>query len=103
MIKAGKPLHVQKSVSVDSEAPDIMFICPMIDYCIHAYIEAVRYIFFSKICFCVLMVQVADSCCVVKIKNDIFIILILPPIADTICQTLLEPSSLRHWHFYQWE
>ena len=72
MIKAGKPLHVQKSVSVASETLDIMFICSMVDYCIHAYIKAVRYIFFSKICFCVLMVQVADSCCVVKIKNDIF-------------------------------
>ena len=72
MIKAGKPLHVQKSVSVGSETPDIMFICSMVDYCIHAYIKAVRYIFFSKICFCVLMVQVADSCCVVKIKNDSF-------------------------------
>ena len=30
-------------------------------------------------------------------------LLILRPIADTICQTLLEPSSLRHWHFYKWE
>ena len=51
MIKAGKPLHVQKSVSVDSEAPDIMFICPTIDYCIHAYIEAVRYISSPKSAF----------------------------------------------------
>ena len=49
----GKPLHVQESVSVDSEAPDIMFICSMVDYCVHAYIEVVRYVFISKICFCV--------------------------------------------------
>ena len=56
-----KPLNVQESVSADSEAPDIMFICSMVDYGIHTYIEAVRYIFISKICFCVLMVQIADS------------------------------------------
>ena len=57
---------------MDSETPIIMFNCSVVDYCVHAYIEAVRYIFISKICFCVLMVQVANSCCVVKIKNDIF-------------------------------
>ena len=51
----------------------MMFIGSMVDYGIHAYIKAVRYIFISKICFCVLMVQVADSCCEVKIKNDIFV------------------------------
>ena len=44
-----------------------MFICSMVDYGIHTYIEAVRYIFISKICFGVLMVQIADSCCEVKI------------------------------------
>ena len=60
---------VQESVSADS---DIMFICSMVDYGIHTYIEAVRYIFISKICFCVLMLQTADLCCEVKIKNDIF-------------------------------
>ena len=49
-----------------------MFISSMVDYCIHAYIEAVRYIFIAKISFCVLMVQVADSFRVVKIKNDNF-------------------------------
>ena len=42
-----KPLDVQESVSADSEAPDIMFICCMVDYGIHTYIEAVRYIFSS--------------------------------------------------------
>ena len=26
---------------MDSEAPDIMFICSMVDYCVHAYIEVV--------------------------------------------------------------
>ena len=49
-----------------------MFISSMVDYCIHAYIEGVRYIFIAEISFCVLMVQVADSCGVVKIKNDNF-------------------------------
>ena len=58
---------------MDSEVPDIMFICSMVDYGIHTYIEAVRYIFIFKICFCVLMVQVADLCCEVKIENDIFV------------------------------
>ena len=47
----GKPLHVQESVSVDSEAPDIMFICSMVDYCVHAYIEAVRYVSSPKSAF----------------------------------------------------
>ena len=61
---------------MDSEAPDIMLICSMVDYSTHAYIEAVRYIFISKICFCVLMVQIADLCCEVKIKNDIFVSLV---------------------------
>ena len=59
----------------DSEGPDIMFIFSMVDYSIHTYIEAVRYIFISKICFCVLMVQIADLYCEVKIKNDIFVFL----------------------------
>ena len=64
---------LKESVSADSEVPDIMFICSTVDYGIHTYIEAVRYIFISKICFCVLMVQVADLCCEVKIENDIFV------------------------------
>ena len=64
-----EPLDFQESVSADSEAPDIMFICSMVDYSIHTYTEAARYIFISKICFCVLMVQIADFCCEVKIKN----------------------------------
>ena len=66
---------LKESVSADSEVPDIMFVCSMVDYGIHTYIEAVRYIFISKICFCVLMVQVADLCCEVKIENDIFVFL----------------------------
>ena len=45
-----------------------MFICSMVDYGIHTYIEVVRYIFTSKICFCVLMVQIADLCCEVKLR-----------------------------------
>ena len=64
---------LKESVSADSEVPDIMFICSTVDYGIRTYIEAVRYIFISKICFCVLMVQVADLCCDVKIENDIFV------------------------------
>ena len=59
--KSGQALWYLGSVSADSEAPDIMFFCSMVDYGIHTYIEAVRYIFISKICFCVLMVQIADS------------------------------------------
>ena len=72
-IKAVKSSDILESVSTGSEAPDMRFIGSMVDYGIHAYIKAVRYIFISKICFCVLMVQVADSCCEVKIKNDIFV------------------------------
>ena len=71
-----KPLDVQESVSADSDAPDIMFICCMVDYGIHTYIEAVRYIFISKIYLCV-MVQIADLCCEVKIKNDFFVSLLV--------------------------
>ena len=67
---------LKESVSADSEVPDIMFICSTVDYGIHTYIEAVRYIFISKICFCVLMVQIADLCCEVTIKNDIFVTLV---------------------------
>ena len=67
---------LKESVSADPEVPDIMFICSMVDYGIHTYIEAVRYIFISKICFCVLMVQIADLCCEVKIENDTFVSLV---------------------------
>ena len=52
-----------------------MFICSMVDDGIYTYIEAVRYFFISKICFCALMVQIAELCCEVKIKNDIFVFL----------------------------
>ena len=67
---------LKESVSADSEVPDIMFVCSMVDYGIHTYIEAVRYIFIPKICFCVLMVQITDPCCEVKIENDIFVSLV---------------------------
>ena len=50
-----------------------MVICSMGDYSIHTHIEAVGYILISKICFCVLMVQIADLCCEVEIENDIFV------------------------------
>ena len=53
-----------------------MFICSMVDYGIHTYIEVVRYILIFKICFCVFMVQIADLCCEVKIENDIFVSLV---------------------------
>ena len=72
-MKAVKSFDVQESVSASSEAPDIMFIFSVVDYAIHAHAEAVRYIFISKICFCVSMVQIADLCCKVKINNDIFV------------------------------
>ena len=58
---------------MDFEVPDIMLICSMVDYSTHGYIEAVRYIFISIICFCVLMEQIVGSCCEVKISNDIFV------------------------------
>ena len=58
---------------MDSEAPDIMLICSMVDYGTHVYIEAIRYIIISKICFSVLMEQIVGSCCEVKINNDIFV------------------------------
>ena len=58
---------------MDSEAPDVVFVFSMVGYGIHAYIEAVRYIFISKICFCVLMEQIVGSCCEVKINNDIVV------------------------------
>ena len=62
---------------MDSEVPDIMLICSMVDYSTHGYIEAVRYIFISKICFCVLMEQIVGSCCEVKISHDIFFFLLI--------------------------
>ena len=36
-----KPLDVQESVSADSEAPGIRFICSMVDYGIYTYSEVV--------------------------------------------------------------
>ena len=53
-----------------------MFICSMVDYGIHAYIEAVKYIFVSKICFIVLFVQIPELCREVTIENDIFVSLV---------------------------
>ena len=32
-----------------------------------------KYIFTSKVGFCVLMAQIVGSCCVVKFKSDIFV------------------------------
>ena len=53
-----------------------MFICSMVDYGIHAYIEAVKYSFVSKICFIVLFVQILELCREVTIENDIFVSLV---------------------------
>ena len=69
-IKAGKPLDARDSVSTDSEA--------------HLFYGRLQYsylywggeiYFHLQICFYVLMVQIADLCCEVKIKNDIFVFL----------------------------
>ena len=40
--KCCQALDVQDGVSGNSGTPDIMFICCMVDYGIHAYIEAVK-------------------------------------------------------------
>ena len=78
---------LKESVSVDSEVPDIMFICSTVDYGIHTYIEAVRYIFIFKICFCVLWYKLQT--CVVKLKlRTIFLCLFL------VCS--------RNWCFYNY-
>ena len=69
--KSGQALDIQESVSADSEAPDIMFICSMVNYSIHTHTKAVRHIFISKFCLWVLIKQIADLCCEVKIENDI--------------------------------
>ena len=45
----------------------------MVDYGIHAYIGAVKYIFISKICVIVLFVQIPELCREVTIENDIFV------------------------------
>ena len=49
-----KSSDVQESISAISEAPDIMFICSVVDYAIHAYAEAVIYIFIFKSVFVLL-------------------------------------------------
>ena len=90
---------------MDSEVPDIMLICSMVDYSTHGYIEAVRYIFISKICFCVLMEQIVGSCCEVKINNDIFVSpvdmfsKVMFQLIRTRCFILLQ--DLKVFFFYQ--
>ena len=49
-----------------------MFMFSTVDYSIHAYIGAVKYIVISKICFIVLFVQIPELCREVTIENDIF-------------------------------
>ena len=73
--KSGQALDIQESVSADSEAPDIMFICSMVNYSILT--KAVRHIFISKFCLWVLIKQIADLCCEVKIENDILCLLLV--------------------------
>ena len=90
---------------MDSEAPDFVFVFSMVDYGIHAYIEAGRYIFISKICFCVLMEQIVGSCCEVKINNDIFVSpvdmfsKVMFQLIRTRCFTFLQ--DLKVFFFYQ--
>ena len=90
---------------MDSEVPDIMLICSTVDYSTHGYIEAVRYIFISKICFCVLMEQIVGSCCEVKINNDIIVSpvdmfsKVMFQLIRTRCFTLLQ--DLKVFFFYQ--
>ena len=90
---------------MDSEAADIMLICSMVDYGSHAYIEAVRYIIISKICFCVLMEQIVGSCCGVKINHDIFVSpvdmfsKVMFQLIRTSCFTFLQ--DLKVFFFYQ--
>ena len=81
---------------MDSEVPDIMLICYMVDYSTHGYIEAVRYIFISKICFCVLMEQIVGSCCEVKISNDIFV----SPV-DMFSKVMFQLIRTRWFNFLQ--
>ena len=50
-----------------------MFICCMVDYGIHAYIDEMKDISVSKICFIVLFVQIPELCREVTIENDIFV------------------------------
>ena len=90
---------------MDSEAPDVVFVFSMVDYGIHAYIEAGRYIFISKICFCVLMEQIVGSCCEVKINNDIFVSpvdmfsKVMFQLSRTSCFNFLQ--NLKVFFFYQ--
>ena len=81
---------------MDSEAPDVVFVFSMVDYGIHAYIEAGRYIFISKICFCVLMEQIVGSCCKVKINDDIFV----SPV-DMFSKVMFQPIRTRCFNFLQ--
>ena len=67
-----------------------MFICCMVDYGIHAYIDEMKYIFVSKICFIVLFVQIPELCREVTIENDIFVsLLVCSPTTITITTILV--------------
>ena len=71
MIKAVKPSDVQESVSATlKRLISGFFFYGRVRY---SCLYSVRFIFTSKVCFCELMAQIVGSCCVVKIKNDIFV------------------------------
>ena len=74
MIKAVKPLHVQESVSATLKLL-ISGLFVLWSGAVFMLIFCEIY-FTSKVCFCVLMAQIVGSCCVVKIKNDIFVSLV---------------------------
>ena len=72
-----------------------MFICCMVDYGIHAYIDEMKYIFVSKICFIVLFVQIPELCREVTIENDIFVSLLVFSESDvSIITTILVVSLI---------
>ena len=73
MIKAVKPTDVQESVFATLKRLVYLFYGRVR----YSSLYSVRYIFTSKVCFCVLMAQIVGSCCVVKIKNDIFVSLLV--------------------------
>ena len=75
MIKAVKPSDVQESVSATLKRL-ISGLFVLWSGAVFMLIFCEIY-FTSKVCFCVLTAQIVGSCCVVKIKNDIFVSLLV--------------------------
>ena len=75
MIKAVKPSDVQESVSAILKRL-ISGLFVLWSGAVFMLIFCEIY-FTSKVCFCVLMAQIVGSCCVVKIKNHIFVSLLV--------------------------